>query len=81
MGNEAIIPKERLPLDILLAREKAKVDIKPEGTLLKEARAWFEKQFIFSVLDKANWNQTRAAKLLGIHRNTLILKMKELKLK
>ncbi len=81
LGNEAIIRKERLPLDILLGGEKEKVNIKPEGTLFKEARAWFEKQFILSVLDKANWNQTKTAKLLGIHRNTLILKMKELRIK
>jgi len=81
LGNEEIIRKERLPLDILLGGEKEKVNIKPEGTLFKEARAWFEKQFILSVLDKANWNQTKTAKLLGIHRNTLILKMKELKIK
>lgn len=81
LGNDEIIPKERLPLDILLGREKVKAGTKPEGTLFKEARAWFEKQFILSVLDKANWNQTRAAKLLGVHRNTLILKMKELGVK
>ncbi len=81
LGNEEIIRKERLPLDILLGGEKEKVNIKPEGTLFKEARAWFEKQFILSVLDKANWNQTKTAKLLGIHRNTLILKMKELRIK
>ena len=81
MGDDEIIPKERLPLDILLEREKINLDTKPEGTLFKEARAWFEKQFIISVLDKANWNQTKAAKLLGVHRNTLILKIKELKIK
>jgi len=81
LGKDTIISKERLPLDILLGRDKAKSDMRPEGTLFKEARSWFEKQFILSVLDKANWNQTRAAKLLGIHRNTLILKMKELRIK
>jgi len=81
LGSDGIIPKERLPLEILLEKEKVKTDTKPEGTLFKEARAWFEKQFILSVLDKANWNQTRTAKLLGVHRNTLILKMKELGIK
>lgn len=36
-----------------------------------------EKSHIFNVLDKTDWNLGKAAGILGIHRNTLRLKMKE----
>jgi DNA-binding protein Fis len=40
----------------------------------------FEKKFIKRVLDHQNGNQSRAAKVLGIHRNTLSRKVDEYKL-
>jgi len=39
-----------------------------------------EKRFIKRVLDRASGNQSRAAELLGIHRNTLSRKIDEYKL-
>ncbi|NTV52201.1 MAG: sigma-54-dependent Fis family transcriptional regulator [Candidatus Firestonebacteria bacterium] len=52
-----------------------------EGIPLKKARQQFERQFIVRVLEKVRWNQTKAAKAMGIHRNTLILKMEELEIR
>ena len=40
----------------------------------------FVKRFIKRVLDSANGNQSRAAEMLGIHRNTLSRKIDEYKL-
>jgi DNA-binding NtrC family response regulator len=45
------------------------------GILLEEAISEFEKKFIKRALERANGNQSRAAKLLGIHRNTLSRKV------
>jgi DNA-binding protein Fis len=45
------------------------------GILFQEAVGEFEKRFIKRVLDRANGNQSRAAKVLGIHRNTLSRKI------
>jgi DNA-binding NtrC family response regulator len=45
------------------------------GILLEEAIVEFEKKFIKRALERANGNQSRAAKLLGIHRNTLSRKV------
>ncbi len=45
------------------------------GILLEEAMIEFEKKFIRRVLERSNGNQCRAAKVLGIHRNTLSRKI------
>jgi len=50
------------------------------GILLEEAITEFEKKFIKRVLERANGNQCKAAKVLGIHRNTLSRKVTEYKL-
>jgi DNA-binding NtrC family response regulator len=45
------------------------------GILFDEAVGEFEKRFIKRVLERTNGNQSRAAEVLGIHRNTLSRKM------
>lgn len=50
------------------------------GILFDEAVSEFEKRFIKRVLDRANGNQSRAAEVLGIHRNTLSRKVAQYKL-
>jgi Fis family transcriptional regulator, factor for inversion stimulation protein len=50
------------------------------GIYFEEAIEEFEKRFIKRVLDRAEGNQSKAAKLLGIHRNTLSRKIEEYKL-
>jgi DNA-binding protein Fis len=50
------------------------------GILFEEAVTEFEKRFIKRVLERASGNQSRAAKTLGIHRNTLSRKIELYKL-
>jgi DNA-binding NtrC family response regulator len=50
------------------------------GIMFDEAVEEFEKKFIKRVLDRTNGNQSRAAEVLGIHRNTLSRKIGEYKL-
>jgi len=50
------------------------------GILFEEAVNEFENKFIKRVLDRSNGNQSRAARLLGIHRNTLSRKIETYKL-
>ena len=45
------------------------------GILFDEAVGDFEKKFIKRALERSNGNQSRAAILLGIHRNTLSRKI------
>lgn len=47
---------------------------------LKEAIKTFEKQYVNNVLEKANGNRTKAAEILGVHRNTLLSKLNYFKL-
>jgi Fis family transcriptional regulator len=50
------------------------------GILFDEGVGEFEKRFIKRALDRTNGNQSRAAQLLGIHRNTLSRKIGQYKL-
>ena len=45
---------------------------------LREAAQQFEKEHILRQLEACQWNRTRTAKILGIQRKTLYLKMKQL---
>jgi DNA-binding NtrC family response regulator len=43
-------------------------------TTLKEAVTAFEREYIYDVLHQVDGNRTKAAEILGIHRNTLLAK-------
>jgi DNA-binding NtrC family response regulator len=49
-----------------------------KGVFYGDAVGEFERTFIKSVLEKNRGNRSRAAKSLGIHRNTLGRKLEEL---
>jgi two-component system C4-dicarboxylate transport response regulator DctD len=65
---------EALPMQMLLRAEEGQLGPKP----LREALRDFERQVITRALQGAQGNQSRAAESLGIHRNTLMVKMGEL---
>ena len=50
------------------------------GVVYEDAVTEFEKKFIKKVLERNNGNQSKAAKTLGIHRNTLSRKIEDLQL-
>ena len=45
------------------------------GVLFEDAQREFERMFISRALAKADFNVCRAAKMTGLHRNTLSRKM------
>ena len=51
------------------------------GVHFEDAQREFEKRFLTQVIDKSEGNLSKAADTLGVHRNTLARKMKELKIK
>jgi Fis family transcriptional regulator, factor for inversion stimulation protein len=50
------------------------------GILYFEAIKEFRKQFILAVLRDLDWNKSKAALVLGMHRNTLVRTIRELNL-
>ena len=79
-GDGDPISYEDLPLEILLDYSVT-TETPPLGDGLLQARENFERQYILKALKKADWNQSEAARILRIHRNTLIQKMKSLAIK
>ena len=55
-------------------------EIPPQGFVLSEVMADYEKRIIIRALNQTNWVKNRAAKLLNVNRTTLIEKMKRFKL-
>jgi transcriptional regulator with PAS, ATPase and Fis domain len=74
------IDEKDLPFDLLL-RDEACIQA-PDGHAgdvgLLQAKQAFERQYILRALDRCRWNQSNTARVLGIHRNTLLQKMKSL---
>jgi DNA-binding NtrC family response regulator len=81
-ADNRFIDEKDLPFDLLFHRESIKGSQKGamENTGLIQARQSFERLYILRALQNCRWNQTWTANLLGIHRNTLLQKMKALDL-
>ncbi|MBI1892714.1 MAG: sigma-54-dependent Fis family transcriptional regulator [Candidatus Rokubacteria bacterium] len=69
-----VIQLRDLSLDLMLPdrRMRARAD---ETLRLREACRQFERQVVLRVLNRVGWNQSEAARLLGLHRNTLKWKL------
>lgn len=52
-----------------------------KGVHYEDACKEFEKRFIATVMAGSSGNLSRAAETLGVHRNTLTRKIKDLKIK
>jgi DNA-binding NtrC family response regulator len=65
-----------IPSEVWEKGEETKI----EGQFLKRSRKEFERECLRGALERAHGSQTQAAKALGIHRNTLIWKLKKLNL-
>jgi transcriptional regulator with PAS, ATPase and Fis domain len=76
------IDEKDLPFDLLFhtdsGREAAEEARESKGLI--QARQTFERHYILRALKNCHWNQTQTAQVLGIHRNTLIQKIKTLDL-
>ncbi len=81
LGQGEYVIMQELPEEILRVRDDGAKDEKEKKPSLREAKDQLERQYICEVLEEAEWNQTEAARMLGIHRNTLINKMESLGIK
>jgi two-component system response regulator AtoC len=62
-----------VPLDLMLPDVRHPVD--DSALPLREARERFDRQVILRLLERVRWNQSEAARLLGLHRNSLKKKL------
>jgi DNA-binding NtrC family response regulator len=80
LADGRLIRLSDLPLEFMIP--DAGVSANAAGALdLEEAHDHFERQIVRRVLDRVDWNQSEAARLLGMHRNTLKVKMARWSLK
>jgi DNA-binding NtrC family response regulator len=78
LATGPVVQLDQIPLDVAMAPARATPD---ERLNLREARQEFERLLILRALDRAEGNQTLAARLLGMHRNTLCAKLAQLGLR
>jgi transcriptional regulator with PAS, ATPase and Fis domain len=72
------IDLKNIPIEILMDSDQhiQEVEVKKGGLIrIREA---VERQIILNVLETSQWNQTEAAKILKVNRNTLLQKAKQL---
>jgi transcriptional regulator with PAS, ATPase and Fis domain len=75
LATRPVIRLDDLPLDLAM-NEVAPGRVEGEVALtLKEARDRFEQAYVLRALEREDWNQSRAARGLGVHRNTLIARL------
>ena len=80
LAEGPLIRLSDLPLEFMIPDARRRADA--AGSLdLEEAHEQFERQIVRRVLDRVDWNQSEAARLLGLHRNTLKVKMARWNLK
>jgi DNA-binding NtrC family response regulator len=65
-----VIGLNDLPLDLLLPDHRVKVR-EAEALPLKQASDEFERQIVLRVLERVGGNRSEAARILGVHRNSL----------
>ena len=69
-----LIELNDLPVDLLLPDHRTKVR-QGDALPLNEASDEFERQIVLRVLERVRWNQSEAARVLGLHRNSLKAKL------
>jgi DNA-binding NtrC family response regulator len=75
--GDGLIDLKNIPLEILMhsGQEPKDSDYRKSGLI--KVREEFEKRILLNVLEAVQWNQSEAAKILKINRNTLIQKSRQ----
>jgi DNA-binding NtrC family response regulator len=61
--------------------EQLVTEMVAKGVHYEDARHEFDRRFISAVIEQCDGNLCRAADTLGVHRNTLARRVKELRIK
>jgi DNA-binding NtrC family response regulator len=74
LARGPVLHLQDIPLDVALP-ETGPGLAEDSGLPLREALDHFERQYVMRVLERVGWNVSRAARLLGVHRNTVLAKL------
>jgi two-component system response regulator AtoC len=74
LARGPVLQLQDIPLDVALPETGARL-AEDTGMPLREACEQFERQYVLRVLERVRWNVSRAARLLGVHRNTVLAKL------
>jgi len=74
LARGPVIQLQDVPLDVALPETGSRL-AEDTGLPLREACEQFERQYVLRVLEGVQWNVSRAGRLLGVHRNTVLAKL------
>jgi len=74
LASGPVIQLQDVPLDVAMP-DSSRVAEEAGATSLRDACDQFERQYVLRVLERVHWNVSRAARLLGVHRNTVLAKL------
>jgi DNA-binding NtrC family response regulator len=74
LARNPVVHLQDVPLDLALPETGPRL-AEDGGLPLREACDQFERQYVLRVLERVQWNVSRAARLLGVHRNTVLAKL------
>src|SRR5947207_2874074 len=74
LATRPVLHLQDVPLDVAMPETGARLT-EDDGLPLREACDRFERQYVLRVLERVQWNVSRAARLLGVHRNTVLAKL------
>ena len=74
LATSPVLHLQDVPLDVVLPEAGPRLT-EDDGLPLRDACDRFERQYVLRVLERVQWNVSRAARLLGVHRNTVLAKL------
>jgi DNA-binding NtrC family response regulator len=74
LARGPVLHLQDVPLDVALPEAGPRLT-EDTGLPLREALDHFERQYVLRVLERVAWNVSRTARLLGVHRNTVLAKL------
>ena len=73
LATGPVVHLQDVPLDVAMPES---VSLRARDSLpLREACDEFERQYVLRTLERSNWNVSRTARQLGVHRNTVLTKL------
>jgi DNA-binding NtrC family response regulator len=74
LARGSVINLQDVPFDVAMPETGSRMD-EDTGLALRDACDRFERQYVLRALDRVQWNVSRAARMLGVHRNTILAKL------